>query len=129
MIKANVYGNLGSDCELKVSGKGKAFLKFSVGTQVGDNTQWVNCVVFSQDVIDFNKDKLVKGCRVEVYGNLKMDVTDKGSYLSLVVLDVISAYSKNGAANNPRTTTAKVSGSTGGDAVDEDAPFLGAFGE
>jgi single-stranded DNA-binding protein len=124
MIKANIYGNLGADAELKVSGKGKAFLKFSVGTQVGDNTQWVNCVVFTQDVIDFNKDKLVKGARVQVYGNLKMDITDKGSYLSLVALDIVSVYSKNAAANNPRTSTAKVSGSTGGDVADEDVPFL-----
>ncbi len=128
MIKANVHGNLGSDSELKVSKSGStSFLTFSIASTTGENTTWVNCVIFDPKEIEFNKDKLVKGARVQVYGNLKMTTTDKGSRLEMVVKDVVSVYVKEGAAKSAPNTAkvrAGVKAPVNEDAEDEDVPFL-----
>jgi single-stranded DNA-binding protein len=57
--------------ESKVSGAGKRYLRVNVRCGSGDNAQWVNTMVFGDDVA--LADRLLKGCRVYVEGSIRVD--------------------------------------------------------
>lgn len=130
MIRSFVHGNLGADCEVKTSPKGATYLTFSVASTDGETTTWVGCTIFDAKMIEFNRDKLVKGARVEVYGRQRQTTNDKGTYVNLIVLDVVSCYAKQGASGGTTPVTAKVRAGVKapirGDANEDDDgdPFL-----
>ena len=133
MITGTVRGNVGRDAEVKVGkNNGTGFLTFSVGSNRNGNTTWVNCVMFDAKAIEYARSRVVKGARVEVYGDLNFTVDQKGNpKVDLVVHHLVSVYSKDGnsGASPPRASANSTSHRTAkaveefSDA-DEDAPFL-----
>ena len=71
-----VVGNLGRDSEIKVTQSGKALLSFSLAENQnikGDNrTTWFSCTVWGESRAKALVDKLGKGTRVQVHGDLSL---------------------------------------------------------
>ena len=76
-IECAFFGVLGRDAEAKTSQVGKDYLRLNVRTGDGDKAQWVNVTSFDVQAIAA-AEKLVKGARVYVEGQIKLDKwTDK----------------------------------------------------
>jgi single-strand DNA-binding protein len=71
-IECAIFGVLGRDPESKVSKSGKNYLRLNLRCGDGESLQWVNAMVFGDDVQELAQ-KLVKGSRVYVEGSLKLD--------------------------------------------------------
>ena len=70
-IEAALYATLGRDSELKVSSKGKTYLRANIAVSEGETTTWVNAAIFDEAAID-NAAKLIKGARVYLEGRLQL---------------------------------------------------------
>ena len=70
-IEAALFGTLGRDSELKVSSKGKTYLRANITVSEGETTTWVNAMIFDEAAID-NAAKLIKGARIYVEGRLQL---------------------------------------------------------
>ncbi len=129
MNRILLRGNLGSDLEEKVSPKGNYFAKFSVAENLGADkaAEWYNCICFDKHLIEFDKERLVKGSNIELWGVLKTDRTDKGTYHSVQVKDIVSVYAKQGAGGSsnaaPKVRAGGVKAVAAPVEEDEDAPF------
>jgi single-strand DNA-binding protein len=71
-IEVAIFGILGRDAELKISKNGKQYLRLNLRCGDGESLQWVNAMVFGDDVPELAP-RLVKGARVYVEGSLKLD--------------------------------------------------------
>ena len=71
-IEAALFGTLGRDAELKVSSKGKTYLRATIAVSEGEATTWVNAMIFDQAATD-NAAKLIKGARVYVEGRISIN--------------------------------------------------------
>jgi single stranded DNA-binding protein len=71
-IEVALFGVLGRDAESKVSKSGKAYLRLNIRSGDGDAAQWINAMIFGDDVPEFAP-RLAKGARVYVEGSLKLD--------------------------------------------------------
>jgi single-stranded DNA-binding protein len=71
-IEVALFGVLGRDAESKVSKSGKAYLRLNIRSGDGDVAQWINAMIFGDDVPEFAP-RLAKGARVYVEGSLKLD--------------------------------------------------------
>jgi single-stranded DNA-binding protein len=71
-IECALFGVLGRDAESKISKNGKQYLRLNIRCGDGDAAQWVNAMVFGDDVPDLAA-RLEKGARVYVEGSLKLD--------------------------------------------------------
>lgn len=116
LLKMNrilLSGNLGQDCEVKTSDKGNTFMKFSIADQQGDNVVWYNCVCFDAKAIEYARNNLVKGARAEIWGKHQVQTTDKGTYQSVIVTDIVSVYNKNSVKSDDAPRATKSSGNGG----------------
>jgi single-stranded DNA-binding protein len=71
-IECALFGTLSRDADLKTSKKGKAYARMNVRVGDGDGAQWINVMVFGDDVQELAQ-KLVKGARVYIEGSIKLD--------------------------------------------------------
>ena len=133
MNRLLLNGNLGQDCEVKTSDKGNTFMRFSIADQQGETLVWYNCVCFDAKAIEYNRDNLVKGARAEIIGKHQVQTTDKGTYQSVIVTDIVSVYNKNAKkgdayeapANKPEGKIRKGGVKSAPVAAEDDeAPFL-----
>lgn len=73
MQKIQLIGRLGKDPEMRFTGKGKAFTKFSVAvSEYNDQTSWYRVTVWGDRAENCNK-YLSKGSMVYVEGRLEFD--------------------------------------------------------
>ena len=61
-IEVALFGTLGRDAEHKTSAKGKAYLRANIAVSQGEETTWVNAMVFDVAAID-DAAKFIKGAR------------------------------------------------------------------
>lgn len=78
MQKIQLIGHLGKDPEMRFTGKGKAFTKFSVAvSEYNDTTAWYRVTVWGDRAESCNK-YLSKGSLVYVEGRLEFDAETGG---------------------------------------------------
>ncbi|MGD0316601.1 MAG: single-stranded DNA-binding protein [Xanthobacteraceae bacterium] len=70
-IEVALFGTLGRDAEHKTSAKGKAYLRANIAVSQGEETTWVNAMVFDVAAID-DAAKFIKGARVYLEGRLQL---------------------------------------------------------
>ena len=71
-IECALFGVLGRDAESKTSKNGKQYLRLNIRCGDGESLQWVNAMVFGDDVPELAA-RLEKGSRVYIEGTLRLD--------------------------------------------------------
>jgi len=71
-IEVALFGTLGRDAEHKTSAKGKAYLRANIAVSQGEETTWVNAMVFDVAAID-DAAKFIKGARLYVEGRVQLN--------------------------------------------------------
>lgn len=132
--KAMIIGNLGKDCETRVTPNNVSVTTFSVATTYGyknkegswtNETTWHNVVAWS--LSDFYREALKKGAKVYVEGRIsKRDYTDKDGvkrYVSEIIADkIIPLESRGDQASADESSDSEGTGSMQVDSND-DLPF------
>ena len=102
-IECALFGVLGRDAESKISKNGKQYLRLNIRCGDGDAAQWVNAMVFGDDVPDLAA-RLEKGARVYVEGSLKLDEWTAQDGTKRHSLSVMSWHCKLAAIGRNRPT-------------------------
>jgi single-strand DNA-binding protein len=72
MIECAFFGSLVRDAEVKMSSRGKTYLRTNIRVENGQNALFISSRIFDSDAIA-SADKLVKGARVYIEGKLSLD--------------------------------------------------------
>ena len=70
-IEAAAFGTLSRDGELKVSAKGKSYLRLNLAVGEGEAVTWLSVLAFDPEAIG-RADKFVRGARIYVEGKLSL---------------------------------------------------------
>jgi len=129
-------GNLGNDCETSSTQKGTKVCEFSVAVTsgYGDNkaTTWVSCVIFGKKAEGKLPSYLVKGQKVAVSGEMKLEQWEtengKGSKVKVLVNSVdlvgdLRAESQQPQQPEPQQTQQAMEPLPSQDFKDDDIPF------
>jgi single-strand DNA-binding protein len=129
MQKVIFDGNIGKDAELKQDQNGQERCVFPVGcTQgYGDNkrTNWYRCTIFGKSAQSLQP-YLVKGSKVGIVGNLRLDEYEGKTQLNVVVdNDGVTFMSRSETSQRQPTAhdKAKANGYQPDNILDDDMPF------
>lgn len=70
MISITIVGRTVNDMEVKESKTGQKYLRFSVASDRGDATDYMDCYVSDERILKFASDYVKKGSAVVVSGEL-----------------------------------------------------------
>jgi single-stranded DNA-binding protein len=71
-IECAYTGVLGRDAEVKISGKGRSYLKLNIRTGDGDDAHWISTLSFDPDAVE-QAGRFVKGCKVYCEGRIALN--------------------------------------------------------
>lgn len=113
-MKSTIIGNLGKDCEVRVTSNNTTIATFSIADTVGfgdkQKTQWVRCNLFGKRAEGKLVDYLLKGTTVVVFGEVSVnEYVDKSGanrwQLECHVDDIKLVGGKKDSASTPAQST------------------------
>ena len=127
-----IGGGLGRDAEFKTTNNGTNVCEISVADKVYDGkenaTQWYRVALFGVSPDKYPGNKLRKGARIDITGELcEREFTDKSgtkrTSLELRNARIVSLFLRDDDGGQPRASNNTPGASTGGGFHDDSVPF------
>lgn len=122
-----LIGRLGRDPEIRKTSNGKRVINFSMATGTKDNTEWHNCVCWSNVAGDLLENYCKKGTQIFAQGRMQTRKwTDKDGatrYSTEAVIDKILLLSSKPEADQQQPAALQESQENSSIDLDDDIPF------
>ena len=130
MNKVILTGRIANDLEIKTSNSGKSYLRFTLATKSGKDTDFINCLIFDKGA-ELLAQYTGKGGLISVSGRLHITSVEKEdgkktTYTDVLISDFEFLQSKpTGSANKTSETPVKAPNKPIDEPVDNDydVPF------
>lgn len=126
MNQFNGIGRLVREADIKETKTGKKFAKFTVAiNRFNDETDFVDCVVFNENVVGVVEKYTSKGSQVGVSGSLNINISEKDGHkfkhpqINVQAIDLLD--SKNSNSNQDKKADNPFAKGT--DDLQEELPF------
>ena len=126
MNQFNVIGRLVREADIKETKAGKKFARFTIAiNRFNDETDFVDCVVFNERVVDVVEKYTNKGSQVGVSGSLNINTSEKDGHkfkhpqINVQAVDLLD--SKN--SNNSQDKQSDNPFAKGTDDLQDELPF------
>lgn len=126
MNQFNGIGRLVREADIKETKAGKKFARFTIAiNRFNDETDFVDCVVFNERVVDVVKKYTSKGSQVGVSGSLNINTSEKDGHkfkhpqINVQAVDLLD--SKN--SNNSQDKQSDNPFAKGTDDLQDELPF------
>lgn len=127
MNQFNGIGRLVREADIKETKAGKKFAKFTVAiNRFNDETDFVDCVVFNENVVGVVEKYTSKGSQVGVSGALQINTSEKDGHkfkhpqINVQAVDLLSSKENNNKTSN-KSENPFAKGTNNVD--DDDLPF------